>query len=219
MGSNVSMKMHHLELGSLRSSTRSKIDRILEAAMTLFLSHGYGAVSMDEISKKARVSKSTLYAHFGNKEVLFRSIISCECANIAFSEAWSEAWDLPVVEGLRLIGLTYVTSITSPKALALQRVVLGGAQRFPELAQALYEADRELAFGRISAYLSEMNRRGDLSIANVDLATHQFVGLLKGELYIKLLLCISEEFYEGDIQDFVEDAIFFFMKGHDNIRA
>ncbi len=169
---------------------------------------------MDEISKKARVSKSTLYAHFCNKEVLFRSIISCECANIALLEAWSEAWDLPVVEGLRLIGLTYVTSITSPKALALQRVVLGGAQHFPELAQALYEADRELTFGRISAYLSEINRRGELSIPDIDLATHQFIGLLKGEMHLKLLLCIRETLDEDGVRIFVEDSVSFFMKSY-----
>ena len=91
----------------------SKQAQIMEAAGTLFLEHGYSAVSMDAVAKKANVSKATLYAHFGGKEELFRAMVACECANSVMSSVWSEAMDLPAADGLRLIGRTFVRFIAS----------------------------------------------------------------------------------------------------------
>ena len=46
-----------------------KVLRILSAARTLFLNHGYGDTSMDAIARRAAVSKATLYSHFDGKDV------------------------------------------------------------------------------------------------------------------------------------------------------
>ena len=52
---------------------------MLEAAASLFMAHGYGAVSMDAIARAAGVSKATLYAHFSSKDRLFATIIDEAC--------------------------------------------------------------------------------------------------------------------------------------------
>ena len=41
--------------------------RVLEAARRLFIARGYGAVTMQEIAREARVAYQTVYAQFGNK--------------------------------------------------------------------------------------------------------------------------------------------------------
>ncbi len=49
----------------LRSDTESpKRQLVLDAAASLFMAHGYGAVSMDAVARAAGVSKATLYAYF-----------------------------------------------------------------------------------------------------------------------------------------------------------
>ena len=59
------------------SQPRSKRKRlaILEAATAAFLESGYGAATMDEIATRAKVSKQTIYHHFGSKDVLFAAIV------------------------------------------------------------------------------------------------------------------------------------------------
>ena len=45
-------------------------ERILEATTTLLLDRGYGATSLDEICRKAGVTKGGLFYHFDSKETL-----------------------------------------------------------------------------------------------------------------------------------------------------
>jgi AcrR family transcriptional regulator len=49
------------------SSTRS---RLLDAAATVFLAHGYAAASMDMVRQAAGVSNGSLYHHFPSKALL-----------------------------------------------------------------------------------------------------------------------------------------------------
>ncbi|MFD1626953.1 TetR/AcrR family transcriptional regulator [Azospirillum griseum] len=192
----------------------SKPAQILEAAGRLFLENGYGAVSMDAVSKKANVSKATLYAHFGSKDELFRAMVACECASSTLEGIWDRAMAMPAADGLRLIGITFVTFVLSPKALAVHRVVLGEAHRFPELARAFYEAGPALMVARVSAYLEALNGRGELAIPDIDLATQQFFGLIKANLHMKLLLCLTERPSEATIQRFVDAAVDLFVRGY-----
>ncbi|MGV8120591.1 MAG: TetR/AcrR family transcriptional regulator [Candidatus Xenobiia bacterium LiM19] len=50
-------------------------DNILNAALTLFSSHGYEAVGVQEIVKKAGITKPTLYHYFGSKEGLLNELL------------------------------------------------------------------------------------------------------------------------------------------------
>ena len=49
---------------------------VLAAAEELFLAYGYLGTDMDDLATRARVSKPTVYAHFGGKEALFVEIVS-----------------------------------------------------------------------------------------------------------------------------------------------
>jgi AcrR family transcriptional regulator len=46
--------------------------RILEAAITLFAARGYDRTSISSIAEKAKVSRSAVFWHFGDKETLFQ---------------------------------------------------------------------------------------------------------------------------------------------------
>nr|WP_255636084.1 TetR/AcrR family transcriptional regulator [Azospirillum sp. 412522] len=192
----------------------SKPAQIMDAAGTLFLEHGYSAVSMDAVAKKANVSKATLYAHFGSKEELFRAMVACECANSVMSSVWDEAMELPAADGLRLIGRTFVRFIASAKALGLYRMVLGEVLRQPQLAQAFYESGPAETFERGRQFMARLAAKGELAITDCDLATHQYFGLLKANLHMKMLLCLSERPSDEDLERFVDAAVDLFVKGY-----
>ncbi|WP_451983613.1 TetR/AcrR family transcriptional regulator [Azospirillum endophyticum] len=192
----------------------SKPAQIMEAAGALFLEHGYSAVSMDAVAKRANVSKATLYAHFGSKEELFRAMVACECANSVMAGVWDEAMKLPATDGLRLIGKTFVLFIASPKALGLYRMVLGEVLRLPELAQAFYESGPAETFQRARQFMAHAAEKGELAITDCDLATHQFFGLLKANMHMKLLLCLSERPSDAELERFVDAAVDLFVKGY-----
>lgn len=52
-----------------------KKNQIIEAARELFSVYGYKKVSMDEIAKKSKVTKKTIYAYFKDKDELFQYFV------------------------------------------------------------------------------------------------------------------------------------------------
>ena len=48
---------------------------ICAAALEIFAEKGFAAAKLDEIAKRAGVSKGTLYLYFKDKEQLFRAVI------------------------------------------------------------------------------------------------------------------------------------------------
>ncbi len=51
------------------------VERVLEAALELFSSQGYGATSMRQIAERSGVSTGNIYHHFGGKERIFEDLL------------------------------------------------------------------------------------------------------------------------------------------------
>ncbi|MFI0419287.1 TetR/AcrR family transcriptional regulator [Spongiactinospora sp. 9N601] len=58
-----------------RQRSEGKRADILTAATALFVSDGYELTSVDAIAARAKVSKRTVYDHFGDKQALFQSVL------------------------------------------------------------------------------------------------------------------------------------------------
>ena len=60
-----------------RQAERSEVAtaRVLEVALELFSTHGYGATSMRQIAEACDQSVGNLYHHFGSKEAIFVQLI------------------------------------------------------------------------------------------------------------------------------------------------
>src|ERR1700732_1998241 len=58
-----------------RQQSAQLADRILDVAETLFLSHGFGATSIEAVAKRAGISKRTFYHRFPGKERLFEAVV------------------------------------------------------------------------------------------------------------------------------------------------
>jgi AcrR family transcriptional regulator len=56
-------------------NTANKYEYLLNSAKDLFISSGIKGVSIDELSRKAGISKKTFYTHFTNKNDLVLKVI------------------------------------------------------------------------------------------------------------------------------------------------
>ncbi|MER5520715.1 TetR/AcrR family transcriptional regulator [Streptomyces sp. NPDC002763] len=120
------------------SSGRSKRAPILDAAVELFLELGFDQTSMDAVAAKAGVSKTTVYAHFGDKLELFRAVIARGGASLDFDldQTMLASVDDPH-ERLARIVLKLLQATTAPTYLAFIRVLTVEAGRRPELTEAI----------------------------------------------------------------------------------
>ncbi|MFI2261307.1 TetR/AcrR family transcriptional regulator [Streptomyces tubercidicus] len=140
----------------------AKKDPIRQAAMRVFLRHGYAGTSIDAILAEAGVSRQTLYNHFGGKEGLFRAVVQDvldevlgALADQVEESALGESDDLET--DLTRLGTTWARVMLQPHVLALRRLVIGESTTFPHLAQTWIERGPERlqqyllrAFGRLA---------------------------------------------------------------------
>lgn len=62
----------------MNDKTNSKKEKIIETATKIFSKFGMKKSTMDEIAKKIRMGKSTLYHYFKNKEEIFLTVVKRE---------------------------------------------------------------------------------------------------------------------------------------------
>jgi TetR/AcrR family transcriptional repressor of mexJK operon len=162
----------------------------------VFLRQGFAGASVDEIAAEARVSKPTIYAHFGNKEELFRRIIAAIVEDA--QRALTEFTPLPaqdardVVRELFEYAEVWMRSILRPDLLALRRLVIGEASRFPEVALAYYRGGPAHVEARLAARLSELDKAGYLRLTDPLVAAQQFGYLVVGPLQTQVMFVPSD---------------------------
>ncbi|HEU4534093.1 MAG TPA: helix-turn-helix domain-containing protein [Polyangiaceae bacterium] len=59
-----------------------RTQRILAAATALFGRYGFQRTSVDQVAAEAGVAKGTVYAHFADKEALFRAVCQLVCDDL-----------------------------------------------------------------------------------------------------------------------------------------
>jgi len=153
-------------------------DRILDVAEALFLGHGFGATSIEAVAKRAGISKRTFYHRFPGKEQLFEAVVR------RLIERWTPPFDAGLLEARSLEdGLLrsaeYMLAVAlTPQALALTRIVIAEAQRFPGHARILHEVGTERGIERLAAYLETLIARGQLGAVDANFAAEQFIRMV-----------------------------------------
>ena len=165
----------------------AKRAQILDGAKRCFLSLGFEASSMNEITTEAGVSKGTLYVYFEDKADLFKALIDREKS--AVMSAAQQQLELPgtVAEALHRFGTYVTTRLTSDEVIRAQRMVLGVAERMPEIAARFFTGDSFSAHHVLHAWLDARVAAGELAIPDTDLASRQFLELSMASIYKRRL--------------------------------
>src|SRR6266699_3404658 len=73
---------------------------LLDAAESVFVELGYSSASMDDIARRAGMSKKTLYRLFETKEALFAAVIAARRATLEASTESSDCPDMQTAEAV-----------------------------------------------------------------------------------------------------------------------
>src|ERR687898_270341 len=60
---------------NVQERSRTRRQRVLDAALEVFAQHGYGDTAVDEIARVSDTSKGGLYFHFPSKQALFLALL------------------------------------------------------------------------------------------------------------------------------------------------
>jgi TetR/AcrR family transcriptional regulator, mexJK operon transcriptional repressor len=169
---------------------------ILEAATEVFLRNGYRGTSMDEIATRAAVSKQTVYKHFADKERLFSEIVIGtvdEASDPVQTEVRSLQDSGDLEADLRDLARRQLTKVMQPRLLALRRLVIAEAGRFPELGRVFYERGPGRTMATLADTFERLAARGVLQIEDPQLAAAHFNWLIMSSPVNEAMLLGREE--------------------------
>lgn len=185
---------------------------MLEAAAQVFFEMGYERTSVNEIVRRSGGSLTTLYQLFGSKEGLFEAMIEERCT--ALLEPLADP-DLPAKvpkEALRALGRRFMQVVYGPEALAIVRTVHGEGTKFPGLAQIYFRSGPDRAFAMLSAYLTDLARRGLIHCPDPRHCASSFYMLVHGEIYFRVLAGVRPPPTEAEIVQQVDRAVDLFWR-------
>lgn len=110
---------------------------ILQAAEEVFTTVGYGAATMEEVARRAGMSKKTLYALFPDKRRLLAAVTVA-----ADDFPWDDAARTPLADPLdelrhRLLASTEFA--LTPRQIRLTRLLIAEAEHAPDLAENFHD--------------------------------------------------------------------------------
>jgi TetR/AcrR family transcriptional regulator, mexJK operon transcriptional repressor len=187
-------------------------DRILDVATALFLHDGFGATSIEAVAKRAGISKRTFYHRFTGKEMLFEAVVRrlIERWTPAFDSALLEASDLG--EGLRRAAEHMLKVALTPEALALHRMVIAEARRFPKLARVMHELGAAAGVERIARHLESRIVSGEIRPIDARFAAEQFI-LMAVTGPQRRALGLGARPTAAQLREWVEETVQLFLEG------
>lgn len=196
--------------GARRHPPREAVE---QAARELFIERGFDGVSVDEIARRARVSKPTIYAHYGDKSRLFIHILEEACTQLLTTIVEPATEQRSVPEVLLDLAYRYTRTVLAPEVLSLHRLFIAEAERFPELGRRYYAAGPETAHRALAEFLSNRANAGEIVCPSPTMAAEQFAGLVLSPFRLKFLFAV-EGSADWDVVDiYSRAAVSMFVAG------
>ncbi|HZN99906.1 MAG TPA: TetR/AcrR family transcriptional regulator [Burkholderiales bacterium] len=153
--------------------------RVLRAATSSFLARGYGS-SVDDIARRARVAKQTVYQHFASKDELFKAVAE-ELAKRVLVEL--EGGDIRA--SLLRFGLAYRSRALGAQGIATFRTLVPEVPRFRALARTMYANTAGEMVRRLAGFLREK-----LEVEDAEFAAEMLLSMLTGHDRLKRLFAV-----------------------------
>lgn len=170
-----------------RAEDRPK--EICAAALAVFAQKGFAAAKLDEIAKRAGVSKGTLYLYFKDKEELFGAVLRDSIApNIEMLREGGLSADVPFELAARAIIARFADLATRLPVGAVAKMVIGESRNFPELAKLWHDQVVSRALAVLVGMIEQAQDRGEVCGGDPRLHAFTLIGpMLMGVLWHETL--------------------------------
>ena len=135
---------------------------ILEAAKDLFLTHGYGKTTTDDIAARCGISKRTLYRLYQGKIDLFAAIIDTHRAQMFVVPRRHQ--DMSASAALESMFRIDRTPREEAETETILSIVSRESDRCPELREIVRQHGAEVAIAQLARWLADRNETGEISI-------------------------------------------------------
>jgi AcrR family transcriptional regulator len=191
--------------------------RILDAARKVFLERGFEGASIDEIAEVARSGKPTIYGRFRDKRALFTAVVTRDILS-RITEFKAEVPTGATSEArLTNAASTLLHWGFDRDRIALMRLAIAEAHRFPDLASTVGRRARELSTELGVHLLEQLAQCDELSalpaFAPERLATtaRLFLDVVAVPMLLRALYEVDLQTLDAEIDAHVARGVAFFL--------
>src|SRR4051812_40837268 len=166
---------------------------IVAAALCVFAEKGFAGARIEEIARRAGVSKGTVYLYFDSKSDIFRAVVhDTVIPDIAEIEAMVLELDLPFADLLRTLLPRFAALVTERPIGAVAKMVIGESRNFPELARVWHDEVISRGLGLLSSLVERGRKRGEIRTVDPRTAAFSIMGpMLMGLLWREILVPVG----------------------------
>jgi TetR/AcrR family transcriptional regulator, mexJK operon transcriptional repressor len=152
---------------------------LLDAALDLFLEHGFELATIEMIAARINMTKRTVYARYPDKASLFRGAVQRAIERQIVPPdvlAGLDRGDL--TETLASIARLRIGQVMTPNGLRLQRIINTESYRFPEIFTANFEQSAKPVIDFVAELIDRAVAAGQLAPTDSGLAASAFTSMV-----------------------------------------
>lgn len=186
---------------------------MLDAALAVFGEKGFAATKVDDIARRAGVSKGTVYLYFSSKEALLEGIVQRAVAPIADGAAP----DMAQFEGdprlpITMLLLMMSQLLSDPDKIAIPKLILREVMNFPALAEMYRDSVLDKVVPALTGLIARGVEQGYLRPVDPELTVRSVVGPLLAHVALSEIFGIRPA--DGlDMERLVENHIDILFRG------
>jgi AcrR family transcriptional regulator len=190
--------------------------RILQAATSVFLERGYEGASVERIAEVARAGKATIYGRYRSKEAIFISVVEYAVRRVLNPDAFVSG-NGSIENGLATLGSTLNRRILADDVIALIRLMIAEAPRFPDLARTVDQRAHTIVTAEVSMLLQKIAASErfavllDVDESELVTLTENFIALVILPLEQRALMGEDIATVRADVDRHVARAVDFFI--------
>jgi AcrR family transcriptional regulator len=136
---------------------------ILDAALEEFAARGFADTRLDDVARRARIAKGTIYLYFRDKESLFQELVRTMLSPLVGTIEAAPLREVSIRSVAEMIVEVFIREIYGTRRKDVIRLIISEGQRFPKLAEIYYREVIARVLPVIRARLVLAVERGELS--------------------------------------------------------
>jgi AcrR family transcriptional regulator len=161
-----------------RRRKHARPGEIVAAGLACFAERGFAATRLEDVAKRAGITKGTLYLYFSNKEELFKTIVrESVVANLARGEALVAQSSEPAPQVLDQLIRRLQAAMVAP-ASAIPKIVIAESGNFPDIARFYFKEVIQRGLGLFQRVLEAGIAKGELRPMDVESTAYCIVAPL-----------------------------------------
>src|SRR5216117_2397242 len=186
---------------------------IVAAALHVFVERGFAATKLDDVARKAGVTKGTVYLYFESKEALFKAIVRETIVPvIARGEALAQSFTGSARELVEQLVREYWRLVGETALAGIPKLMMAEAATFPELTRFYYEEVVTRGHRLMASVIERGIKNGEFRPVNVMVAAKLAMSPLMHAVVARHAFgsCMPEAF---DVKKYLDTHIDLYLHG------